>query len=87
MCSKRPSVRYVSSILQAQKPKIVLDLSGVGQNSTGFVQLSTHRPKAGRATRALTRGGSRSHEGHITVREEHTPSEGQYGILREIEGF
>ena len=54
---------------------------GVGRGHMQAAAATPHRPKAGRAARALTRGGSKSHEGEITVREEHN------GHMRKITDF
>ena len=54
---------------------------GVGRGHVRTAAATPRRPKAGRATRALTRGGSKSHGGDITVIEEHN------GHMREITGF
>ena len=54
---------------------------GVGRGHVRASAATTHRPWAGRAARALTRGGSKSHEGDITVTQEHN------GHMRENTGF
>ena len=44
---------------------------GVGRGHVRASAATPHRPWAGRAARALPRGGSKSHEGDITVRAKH----------------